>query len=291
MDCRHFGPEASAMPMIEFDQAKPAVPEGAAEETVLLLHSSASSGAQWRDLCGQLADRFVVLAPDLYGYGAAEPWPGQAAMTLADEVARIEALLAQHPGPLHLVGHSYGGAVALRLALQAKGRVRSLTLIEPVAFHLLLGGSALERALYAEIAGLARRVATALCSGAYWSAMAAFVDYWNGAGAFDQLSPERRQDLSRRIGTVALNFSAVMEEAVPLSAYRQIEAPTLLLAGAMTAPTTRQIVELLGRALPHACSQVIAGAGHMLPLTHRDPVNIAIAGHLDRHACRLRVAA
>ena len=121
------------MPTIELDQARLAYLEVGAGETVVLLHSSASSGAQWRSLCAPLAERFTALAPDLYGYGASDPWPGRAAMTLADEVAPLEALLARRPGPVHLVGHSYGGAVALRLALRAP-TLRSLTLIEPVAF-------------------------------------------------------------------------------------------------------------------------------------------------------------
>jgi pimeloyl-ACP methyl ester carboxylesterase len=279
------------MPTIELDQARLAYLEVGAGETVVLLHSSASSGAQWRSLCAPLAERFTALAPDLYGYGASDPWPGRAAMTLADEVAPLEALLARRPGPVHLVGHSYGGAVALRLALRAPTRLRSLTLIEPVAFHLLRGGGAGERTLYDEVTALARGVAAALSSGAYWSAMERFVDYWNGAGAFGRLAPDRRRELARRVGAVALNFAAAMAEPVALGAYRQIRVPTLLLAGAASPPTTRRIVALLAQTLPHAREQVIAGAGHMLPLSHRDPVNAAILAHLDRQAGRLRVAA
>jgi pimeloyl-ACP methyl ester carboxylesterase len=279
------------MPTIEPARAKLAYLEVGVGETVVLLHSSASSGAQWRSLCALLAGRFAALAPDLYGYGASDPWPGLAPMTLVDEVAPLEALLARRPGPVHLVAHSYGGAVALRLALQSPARLRSLTLVEPVAFHLLRCGGAAERALYAEILALARGVAAALGSGAYWSAMERFVDYWNGAGAFGRMALDRRHDLGRRVGAVALNFSAAMAESVALRSYRQLLAPTLLLAGATSPPTTRRIVALLAQTLPCACEQVVAGAGHMLPVTHRDAVNEAIVGHLDRHAGRLRAAA
>ena len=276
------------MPTIEFDQAKLAYCVVVGGETAVLLHSSAGSGAQWRSLSTQLADRFAVLAPDLYGYGASEPWPGRAAMTLADEVAPLETLLARRPGPVHLVGHSYGGAVALRLALQSPARLRSLTLIEPVAFHLLRGGDAAQRALYAEVGALADGVAGALGSGAYWCAMERFVDYWNGAGAFNQMPLDRRRDLSRRIGSVALNFTAVMAEPVARAAYRQIRVPTLLLAGAASPPTTRRIVALLAQTLPHARKQVVGGAGHMLPLTHRGAVEAAITEHLTGQAGRSR---
>ena len=50
-------------------------------------------------------------------------------------------------GPMHLVGHSHGAAVALEIAIQRPDLVRSLTLIEPAVYHLLHSGSASDLAL------------------------------------------------------------------------------------------------------------------------------------------------
>jgi pimeloyl-ACP methyl ester carboxylesterase len=85
-------------------------------DTVVLLHSSASSGSQWRSLCGLLETDFEVLAPDLYGYGARADWPGRGPLTLTDEAAAVSKLLGNNDKPAHIIGHSYGGAVALKLA-------------------------------------------------------------------------------------------------------------------------------------------------------------------------------
>jgi pimeloyl-ACP methyl ester carboxylesterase len=58
-------------------------------EPVLLLHSSASSGAQWRALMGQFGERYRVIAPDLYGYGGTgAPRPGGDAARLASSMKR-----------------------------------------------------------------------------------------------------------------------------------------------------------------------------------------------------------
>src|SRR5688572_28713969 len=80
---------------------------------VVCIHSNASSSAQWRGLMDLLAPRFRVLAPDSYGSGQSPEWPSDREITLRDEVALIEPVLALAGSPLALVGHSFGAAVAL----------------------------------------------------------------------------------------------------------------------------------------------------------------------------------
>src|SRR5512138_3457520 len=102
-------------------------------QPVILLHCSGSSGAQWRTLASTLEARHLVAAPDLIGYGSAAPWTGRAPFSLAQEAGPILSLIGTLGEPVHLVGHSYGGAVALHIALTRPELVRSLTLIEPAA--------------------------------------------------------------------------------------------------------------------------------------------------------------
>src|SRR4051794_24847122 len=104
---------------------------------VLLLHSSASSSAMWLPLIDMLKAHFRVLAPDLIGYGRTDPWPLPRDITPADELRLIEPLVRNEPTGVHVVGHSFGGVIALHLALAGRVAIRSLTLIEPVAFFIL----------------------------------------------------------------------------------------------------------------------------------------------------------
>src|SRR5262250_1157049 len=103
---------------------------------VLLLHGSASSSAMWTPVMSALKACFRLIAPDLIGYGRTDAWPDGYVFGLDDELRLNEPLIEHLPGGAHVVAHSYGGVVALALARARRVGVRSLTLIEPVAFHM-----------------------------------------------------------------------------------------------------------------------------------------------------------
>ena len=113
------------------------VREAGAGVPLVCIHASASSSGQWRPLMDRLAGRFRTLAVDLYGSGKSPEWPADRPLTLADEVALLEPIFESVGDRFHLIGHSYGGAVALKAALAGPGRLRSLVLFEPVLFALL----------------------------------------------------------------------------------------------------------------------------------------------------------
>src|SRR4051812_32240822 len=94
---------------------------------IVCLHASASAGRQWRPLAERLSGQFIVVAPDLYGSGATPQWTADRPLSLADEVALVQPRIGSG-APVHLVGHSYGAAVALHAALSQPERIRSLVL-------------------------------------------------------------------------------------------------------------------------------------------------------------------
>jgi pimeloyl-ACP methyl ester carboxylesterase len=255
--------------------------DGGGGEPVVMLHCTASCGAQWRDLTGRFQGRHRVVTPDLWGHGRTRPWPGERPLTMADEVALVDAVAARLSTPFHLVGHSYGGAVALRYALDHRWKLSSLTLIEPVAFHVLRQGGLADQLLFGEIGSVALAVADARASGDHRRGLACFVDYWNGPGSWARLPPDRQVALCGHIRTIALDFAAVMTEPTPLRAYAEIDLPTLILSGDQSPATTRRIAESLGLVLPAARARTIAGAGHMAPLSHGEAIARAIEGLID----------
>src|SRR5437764_15082163 len=107
---------------------------------VVLLHASLGSKSQWSTLIERLSRRFCVVAVDLHGYGDNTSLRTPAPFRLDDEVDLVMDRLDAAVDPrarIHLVGHSYGGLVALRLAQRHPHRVASVCVYEPVVMRLL----------------------------------------------------------------------------------------------------------------------------------------------------------
>jgi len=258
-------------------------------EPVLLLHCSGSSSAQWRTLIAKLASRYRVIAPDLLGYGASGAWSGRGEFSLAQEAAMVRSLLGRLDEPAHLVGHSYGGAVALHVARTRPERLRSLTLIEPSAFHLLRNGDAIDAEALREITEVAAQAKAALAAGDYAGGFGRFVDYWSGPGSWAGMPAEKRDAFAPQLAKVALDFHALLGEPAGLEDVRDIVLPILLLQGGCTTLPSRCVCKRLRDALPAATFKLVRGAGHMLPITHREEVNGHITSHIT--ACSKQPAA
>lgn len=267
---------------IEVNKISVSIKEEGTGEPIVLLHSSVNSGEQWKAAFESFADEFHVLAPDLIGYGGTDPWPGRGTLALADEVALVDTVVSQLHKPVHLIGHSYGGAVALRMAIQRPDRIQSLCLIEPVALNVLNGTGEEERYLFNEIVELSAVVIDLQRAGCSMEAARVFVDYWSGEGTLAGLPAGKRHQIAEYMHKVVLDFHAIITEPTPVSAYGRIDVPTLVLCGTHSPKPTRYITRLLAEVIPDARHRTIPHAGHMLPVTHPIHVNAAVRTHLMR---------
>ena len=239
-------------------------------DTVLLIHSGGFTSRQWRKLAERLSPRFRVLAPDLLGYGTSGAWPDGEPFHFRQDVDLLESLL---DGPAHLVGHSYGGFLALQLALRRPDLVRSIAAYEPVAFGIL---DEVEDA--DAFAGLALVKRDWEPANDDW--LRAFVEWWNGPGAWDRLNEETRGAF-RSAGWKLFNeVISLAADRTDRATYATISAPTLILGGELSPLAERRVVEKLGAALPHATARIFPGVGHMAPISHASMVNDAILQHL-----------
>ncbi|HVO07607.1 MAG TPA: alpha/beta hydrolase [Burkholderiaceae bacterium] len=238
---------------------------------VVLLHSSMGSKGQWRALVERMRRSHRLIAIDLHGYGTSPMPPVGVPFTLQHEVGLIDTVLAVAllPGEsFHLVGHSYGAAVALQLARSRPHRLRSLALYEPVAIHLLPPGHRGRLELEAVRDELQR------CAddGDALAGARGFIDYWSGAGAFAQLPRHVQNNLAQLVRKTLLDFEAIARERSTLDGHRHIDVPVCLFAGASGPRPPRDVLDALADALPQARRHRI-DAGHMAPVTHSWLVN------------------
>lgn len=268
--------------VIDDRPAQPFHREAGSGAGVVCIHCNASSSSQWRTLMDRLAPRRRVLAPDTHGAGRGPAWPTDRTLTLRDEVALLEPVFARAGTPFTLVGHSYGGAVALLAALRRPDRVHALVLYEPTLFALVDAASPTPNAADG-IRTTVSLAAAALAAGNRSAAAEAFIDYWMGAGAWLAKPEAQRSAIEAAVVNVQGWGQALFGETTPLAAFRTLEMPVLLMQGSETTSAAGAVATLLAQTLPQVETLTFEGLGHMGPVTHPAQVDAAIDAFLRRH--------
>ena len=244
---------------------------------VVLVHSSVSGNKQWRRLVEALRPTYRCVAPNLLGYGLTSPWQAGRRQTLADAAQVTLALCKTIPGPIHLVGHSWGGAVALETANKLGPRVSHLALYEPMLCGLLHTQGKAEA--WSEALGIYTAVQR-LSDAQDWAALAElFTDYFNGDGSWAATPAERQSVIASQLPPNRHEWDASSQPTTAQD-FGGVTARTLVLRGSRTRLVTKEIADVLCQAFPHWQLQEIQDAGHMGPLTHGAAVNAEIQSFL-----------
>lgn len=257
----------------------PYVREAGNGPAVVLIHASAANSGQWRALMERLAGRFRILACDMSGAGRSPAFPQEATYTLDEELRFLDPVFEAAGEDFHLVGHSYGGAVALKAALRHGTRLRSLTLFEPVLFSLLVAAAPRGEATR-EILRLAQSTTGLAEQGDFDAGAREFIDYWFEPGRWASMREESRAPIRAAMNLTGPRWEAVFNDPARLEDLRRIDVPALLLVAQNTRPPARALSALLARTLPNARSVEISGVGHMAPLVNPGQVNPLIESFL-----------
>jgi len=229
-----------------------------------------------------LAPKFHVLAADSYGAGKSPQWPSDRKVSLRDEVALLEPVFARAGDSVSLVGHSYGGGIALIAALVHQARLRAMALYEPTLFAVVERESPSPN----DVDGIRNCVAAsvaALEAGDLTGAARCFIDFWMGKGSFDRM-PERVQAATAdSVRNIQGWKDALFGEPTPLEAFAGLDVPVLLMTGSKSPLSSRAVAKRLARVLPQVELVELPGLGHMGPVTHPEAVNPLIARFLERN--------
>ena len=275
------GPSATGSGAFE-TPASPYFWEQGSGPGVVCLHSNASTSSQWRSLAETLGDGFHVLAVDGIGAGKSPDWTAGATASLAAEVEMIEGVLQRAGTPLHLVGHSYGAAVAIKTALMHPQRVRSLVLYEPTLFHLVAGDDP-QTSPAEGIWHAATDAAEAVDRGDGRAGAERFIDYWMGDGSWVAMLPNRQAGIAHATRHVRRWRDALFQESVPRDAIAALDLPVLLMSGKASREAALSVARVLAATLRRVTFASQPGLGHMGPVTHPAQINRQIANFLSRH--------
>jgi pimeloyl-ACP methyl ester carboxylesterase len=255
-------------------------------EPVLLLHGIGRSLEDWDEQFDRLADRFDLIAVDLPGFGWSARTPGRA--SLATLAAALPPLLAalQVEGPVHVVGNSLGGAVALRFAADRPDLVHSLVLANSAGFgrEVTIGLRLLAiRPISRRLLRPSRRTAARAVQNLFGAAGLATQDRVELAYAV--ASQPQRADTMLEIAHELGTFRGIRPQwrQELLEAVERHRIPTLAIWGERDTVLPARHLKAVGAVLPHAETHLFPDAGHMPQIELPDEFAGLVADFLTRH--------
>jgi pimeloyl-ACP methyl ester carboxylesterase len=213
---------------------------------VVLIHGSGGNAESAWAPVQVLSDRFELVTPNRGGY---PPGPPLERIDFEEQADELAPLLEDGS---HLVGHSYGGLIALLMAARRPDAVLSLAVSEPPAFALARGNPDVERLLERldEIKRSEQDPRTFLVG--FLEAVG------SNAELPDPLPPEAEQSIRATMAE-----RSPLEAELPLGELASTPFPKLVISGAHH-PAFDAVCDVLERRLP-AERAVLPGAGHSVP--------------------------
>lgn len=236
-----------------------------AGKPALMIHCALAHTGAFAPLMGVLHDECAMTAFDLPGHGQTV---FNTAKGYQDQAVEIAAAIAGRADQAsHIMAHSFGATVALRLAVEHPDLVASLTLYEPVNFGLL--ASSAPEIYKQELRDNDEFVAA--CKSNDWIAAArCFLPRWGDAG-FDALPEVQQQYMLKTFPMVVESFPSIygVEPGKRmLDQLSDIDVPTLVIAGEVSPKVVHHNNAVIAGGIPNARNEIIAGAGHMGMITH-----------------------
>ena len=245
--------------------------------TIVLVPGSCSTGAAWRPVMAAWDNRFRCVTTSLLGYGGTAERRSARDPSIGHEVDVVEAVIREARGPVHLVGHSFGGLVAIAVALRHRVPLASLTVIEAPAAELLRDNGDQEH--YRAFRLMTDDYFAAFASGNV-EAIATMIDFYGGAGTFASWPPSVRAYALEKTAVNILDWASAYGFPLSAASLKSIDIPVLVLWGEASHPAVRRANALLGASMRHAVSIAVEAAAHFMIATHADEVGRLIARHV-----------
>ena len=253
--------------------------EGRGGPPMALVHGAWVDRHNWDALVPCLQGSYRVLTFDRRGHGDSDRPSGQGRMR--DDVDDLAELLAHlQLAPAHVVGNSYGGMIALRLAAQFPETCLSVTAHEPPFLHL--DDQVRSDRRVARIERQQRETVDLIARGELDAGIGGFVDAVIGPDAWKSTPEEFRRYLRGAAPSFVDDANDPEPWTVDLQALGGFPRPVVLTQGEDSPAFYRVILDAISRSLPSAHRLIIRGAGHgpheEKPREYADSITTLIAG-------------
>src|ERR1700722_1195880 len=244
--------------------------------TIVLVPGACSTGAAWRPVISQWQDRFRCVTTSLLGYGGTTERRTLVDSDIGHEAEILETVIRRAAGPVHLVGHSFGGLSALAVALRNRVPLLSLAILEAPAPEILRQMGEYSR--YRSFREMTDIYFSMFQAGDR-SAIQQMIDFYGGAGTFAGW-PERVRDYAiETTATNILDWASGYGFRLTRPLLAKIDIPTLVLWGENSHPAVQRTNQLLAQCT-RASAVAIGGAAHFMISTHAEEVARTLASHV-----------
>jgi pimeloyl-ACP methyl ester carboxylesterase len=210
----------------------------------------------------------------LLGYGDTDECRTTSDASIDHECLAVEQVIERAGGRVHLVGHSFGGLVALAVALRGHAALASLTIFEAPAVGFL--GGAGDENHYRAFRNLTDGYFGAYRGGDR-EAIAAMIDFYGGSGTFASWSQRVRAHAIETTPVNMLDWASAYAFAPSNVSLSALDIPTHVTVGAMSHPAVQRANESIVQRIPGAVLSQIGGAAHFMIATHPEQVAKIIA--------------
>jgi pimeloyl-ACP methyl ester carboxylesterase len=227
---------------------------------------SYSTAAAWRPMQRAMPAHWRMAGTSILGYGGSAETRIRADCGMEHEVELVCRAAERAGGPLHLVGHSFGGTVALAAALSQRFDVATISLFEANPLGLLREAGRAD--LFASTQRMSQDFEAAFDAGEA-DAPARIIDFWGAPGDFAAMPDAVKAYCRQTAATNVLDWRTACAWAPPLAQLSRLrDVPVLLVRGARANPVMVAITDTLRSGLPQAQAEVVQDAGHFLITTH-----------------------
>ncbi len=233
---------------------------------IVFIHGSYASTSTWKKMVGRLAANhhcILIKLPGHCGTPDPEDFADPTIETELEILERVVNLLTNEP--VHLVGHSFGGVIALAQALKGNLNLSQVSLFEPVAVWVL--DKVLDEKMGSNVQKFLTKYRYDVSQETPY-VCGQVIDFWAGEGAFESLPGFIKESMELLVANNIRHWNAEAVLGSNLIDLQECVIATRLICGSQSNPVAKAICDHLSKRIPNSKQYTIEGASHFLVNSH-----------------------